>query len=594
MSDFRELTDRATTKLRRDRDLRLEVTRELETHLEASAAEFRAADYSEEDAQAAAVKAFGDPDTMANDLWDANRFRLKIRVWAWWVARLTLLPTCVIAALLFIVSGLTATTRLNEVTSGVGPHQEGLLAWQEQRLKSKMTAEQRLIYFGDESADDPIDRWRAVRDAHPAEVLDQLELISIMLSRLPEAPKLDPWPPNDPEGYGGPYFPPTDDDLAQHAAAQTLHGQAKEALLAELERGAAMDPDNGIYALLTAGLALHGFEFDDESPDATVAVSVLRSGGEPGEREDWHLNRWPVDIDRGVLDEALPWFEVAAGKPYISMHTSDRVRRRLAQLPAPRSMQEYMQRLSTEIQTLLPMLGHARRVSRAVGAEALWRAEAGDAAGALDILDQLDAVTASLASSSDVLISLLVARSIESLERAYRVAVWQALGQEAKAENALASSDALARYWRAEWRDRFDSAEDKTLSQRSGVVMGQIVTVIPGYDVDTTPFRKAEYTLVDRGVLTTGLIAMIVLSALASLLGVWSLWRKRGAHEGAVLLWIGWRRLAWVIGGAAGLPVLGFWVWSWTPWSGRGYGLNYSFAALVWYLPLVLTVGVLL
>lgn len=279
MSDFRELTDRATTKLRRDRDLRLEVTRELETHLEASAAEFRAADYSEEDAQAAAVKAFGDPDTMANDLWDANRYRLKIRVWAWWVARLTLLPTCVIAALLFIVSGLTATTRLNEVTSGVGPHQEGLLAWQEQRLKSKMTAEQRLIYFGDESADDPIDRWRAVRDAHPAEVLDQLELISIMLSRLPEAPKLDPWPPNDPEGYGGPYFPPTDDDLAQHAAAQTLHGQAKEALLAELERGAAMDPDNGIYALLTAGLALHGFEFDDESPDATVAVSVLRSGG---------------------------------------------------------------------------------------------------------------------------------------------------------------------------------------------------------------------------------------------------------------------------------------------------------------------------
>ncbi|MEM1109496.1 MAG: permease prefix domain 1-containing protein [Planctomycetota bacterium] len=569
MAEFRELIEQATRRLSRDRELRLEVSRELESHLEASAAEFLGADYSEEDAHAAAVQAFGPPEEVAEQLWEANRFRLKWRARAWWLARLTLLPACVLATLIFAVSGISTVSRSSQIWDGVDYSYNPVMRWQERRLKGRMTAEQRLIYFGDESADSRTDRWRAVRDANPQEVLDQLELISMMLSELPDTERA-------PEAFAA----------------------GRQDLLVELERGSDLDPDNGVYSLITAGLWLLPIadDFDHNAVDATVVIETLRFKGGQLERTESKVYRWPDGADEQALSLALTALEEAASKPYLTMHVSDRVRRRLAQLPAPRSMHEYLGRISREVGTLLPSLSYFRTAFRLVSAAALRRAESGDQEGALYLLKQLDTVSAKLAASAEPLISLLVAHSCEHLQRVAEVAVWRALGDEAEAAEALARSDSLAVVY-ANYRQG-DSAEarefDEYLMQTSGALMSTLIPAVPGYRVDTSAFRKAEYATVDRAALTVGLLVIVVLSSLISLSGGYQSWRNRRSGNGPLLLWIGWRRLGLALAGGVGLPLMGFMVWVWTPWSGRAYGLNYTLTPLAAYLPLCLFAGLLL
>jgi len=547
----------------------MEVSHELASHLDASVAEYQAADYSEEDARDAAIKDFGDPDAVADGLWEANRFRLSLRAWGWWAARLTLLPACVLTTWLWVVPGLFSGSGVFQPGPGTGIDAVGARSV-EARTKAGMTEAQRLIFYGDETADNDIDRRRAVRDAWPDEVLYQLELIAAMLSDLPDRPELD----------------------SEIVAAK------RQALRKELERGAAMDPDNGVYALIRASLILDAVPLADEGQDDAAVVSVLVRGGEDGAREDREVPRLGPDADPAVVAEGIRWLDAAAEKPYLTMHVSDRVRDRLAQLPPARSMREYVMRVGHEFGTLLPTLGRARAAVRVAGAEALRQAEAGDAAGAVALLERADGLASALAASSDTVISLLVAWSIRSEVAVARVAAHRAAGDDRRAEAARARSDALVRYWSDVWQAERDPAEEARIEQTSGLLMSTIYPALPGYDVDTTPFRKAEYAVLDRGVLALGLGVLIALSALMSLAGGWGAWRRRdpagpGAENG-VLLTVGPGGWAAVIGGAVVLPVLGFTLWSATPWSGRRYGLNHSWAALVWYVPAVFGVAVLL
>ena len=90
---------RLTRRLEVDEELRLDVARELRCHLEDSAAEFRAAGLSPEEAAASAVKALGDERELAEQLWEANRSRIRLRGVLRWTARATLLPAAAVVVL---------------------------------------------------------------------------------------------------------------------------------------------------------------------------------------------------------------------------------------------------------------------------------------------------------------------------------------------------------------------------------------------------------------------------------------------------------------------------------------------------------------
>ena len=485
--NFDELVGRCTSRFKRDRELRMELGNELESHLAASAAEYEAADYSEADARGAAVKAFGDPEAVAEGLWEANRFRLSLRAWGWWAARLTLLPACVLATWLLVIPGLSPPSGAAglESASGVDTARSRSV---EARMKSEMTPSQQLIFYGDESADNKVDRRRAVRDAYPDDTRYQLELIATMLSDLPEAPERQP----------------------------EIYAAKRAALVQELERGAAMDPDNGVYAIIRSALVLDAGALLDDAPGAGVVVSVLDRKGTNGERVDSEVSRLKPDADPALVAEGLRWLEVASGKPYVSMHVSDRVRNRLAQLPPARSVKEYVMRVGNEIGTLMPTLSRARDRDADCGG----RSAAAGRSGRYRRSDR--------AAGSGRWAFVPVGRVVGHGRFALLGGVVDQIHRSAwpgwRRSGPWGTSDRPRRPWPKATRwcgtgptngtDPRIRRRTNVRLQTSGLMMSMIYPALPGYHVDTTPFRKAEYALVDRGVLMLGLGVLIVLSAL--------------------------------------------------------------------------------
>ncbi|MHC4247678.1 MAG: permease prefix domain 1-containing protein [Planctomycetota bacterium] len=94
-----DLLDEATSSLRDDAELRLDVRAELASHLEEKRDDFIARGHSAEEALDLARQSFGSPDTLARDLLAANRRRMKLRALARLVFRTVALPAVALAVL---------------------------------------------------------------------------------------------------------------------------------------------------------------------------------------------------------------------------------------------------------------------------------------------------------------------------------------------------------------------------------------------------------------------------------------------------------------------------------------------------------------
>ncbi len=540
MARFDDVLDRATRRLRVDRELRLEVRRELAAHLDDTAAEYRSAGYGPRAADAEAVKALGDAEELSEKLWVANRFRVRLRAAAWWGARATLLPAAIGLTLMYLIAGWSTPAMYSTFDAG-GPV-SGPFGWAAQRfvdrLKSQMTADQRLIFYGDESATTHLEAQRGLRDAHPDEPLYQLNYIGVMLSHQGLAEQMEDRNPD-----------------------------AIKAVLHELDRGRKLDPDNGIYDMLEAAIWLReaGALVEDESR------SVMRLRRD-GERDESHPFVWTPEDD-AALARGLAAFAAAADKPHLSAHRLDMLLHRVEQLPPARSLRDYVFRIGEGVQMLLPTLTYQRVMARRVAAEAIRRADAGDRDGALALLDQLRAVNQRAAAGARTLIGLVVADSIRMLELETRAHVHEALGDDDAAARAQADVDDHARQKTAFW-SRDDPQETYEIERRAGMLLGVLMPAIPGYRVDVEAFRMAEYAMFDRLALGVLLVMLIGLALTTSTAGLWLTWRRRADGDRPVLLWVGWRRYAAVLGLGAAAPVLLFVVWTVLPWGGRSYGLN--------------------
>lgn len=80
--DLLKLVEQSTVGLKDDPELRLDVRRELRSHVETAVEEHRAAGKTEEQSLTLAAKEFGSPTEIATDLLSANRGRMKLRALA--------------------------------------------------------------------------------------------------------------------------------------------------------------------------------------------------------------------------------------------------------------------------------------------------------------------------------------------------------------------------------------------------------------------------------------------------------------------------------------------------------------------------------
>lgn len=114
MADFTDILARATHRLRIDRELQLDVEHELRTHLQDAAAEYRDAGHPPDEADDLAARALGDPDDVADQLWRANRGRIRLRAWARWGLQLAA-PVAMVLVVLFVVRQQVDVARAKEV-----------------------------------------------------------------------------------------------------------------------------------------------------------------------------------------------------------------------------------------------------------------------------------------------------------------------------------------------------------------------------------------------------------------------------------------------------------------------------------------------
>jgi hypothetical protein len=249
MNAFDDLLKRLTERFKIDSELRLELMQELRSHLETGSAEYRSAGLPPVEADAQAARALGEEAQLAQQLWDANRRRLRQRAAARWGGA-ALLPAAVAATLLLVV-GLLATLRpvlsllsggntvvyaLREIAETAQP--SDLLT----PSLSSLTPEQRFIFEGD-GAPTRLARDKAVAD------------------RWPENPV-----------YYGNYVATLFTDLRigdRELKAEPSIGE----LVRILDRGEQLAPDDGFYNLLKAHVLLCSSSTIDDDPNHVWTVT---------------------------------------------------------------------------------------------------------------------------------------------------------------------------------------------------------------------------------------------------------------------------------------------------------------------------------
>ena len=565
MSQTTDFIAKITEKLRHDRELRLDISHELQTHLDEAIDEYKASDYDEEAAITQAIKDMGDAEELADDLWQSNRFRMKLRAWCWWIARLSLWPACVLVTFGFIITGLSHVGMLQhsgeygEVpdTGRFNPiHLTSKLI--EEHMRSRMSPAQRLIAFGDEKASDQIQCWKALRDAFPDEPLYQLKYIGTLINTANNEKK--------PEN---------------------------KLVLDELQRGRKLDPDNGVYDLIEASLLIRDVKFVEDAKQSLVFPALRnKPTSDPNEPHHPYCFESPQSLDE--MKQAISLLERAVYHPYITLHMMDMQRLRMAQLPAARSMQEYFIRVTRVQGVYLPPLANSRRLARYIGAAALQQAYKGDGKSAIQWLELSDHWQRKMAADSDTVIKLMVVRSILSLNLYYRAFVYDALGDAQAATKAMqAYADAAKEYDQVMNRFRMTD-EMKEKRKHSGAMLGMLLEVIPSYKIDPTPFRLGEYAVMDRALLTTLLLSFLFVGSLLMLSGAIRVRFAKSTAKRPLLLWVGFKRLGKVIGTSVCLPVLVFVGLLQTPLFGRQWGLDQNMGSLVWYLPLFVGMWLLL
>ncbi len=551
-SSFEELVGRLTARLRIDPELRMDVARELQAHLEDAADEYRRGGYAEDEAAATAVKALGDPAELEELLWQANRKRIAWRRAAKWTARLTLVPAAVVVTFL-LAGSLVTGGRMLDFVHGMTSSD---FTWNLTAIRSSiedanLSEEERFILHGDPAATTELERAESIRRRWPDNPIYYGYYISHYL----------------------PYSAGWHED-------STLHDLQE--VLARLDQGERIEPDNAAYNLIKAAL-LFRLSSQVVVPDRVevkdVTAAALPEGVDPAEisytRSDGELyadHCVEVQItDPKVFERALEEYARAVPKPRCTLHAMDMARLRLEILGQPASMAEYLAQTTLLVNVLLPELAFHRSTGRAVAGYAVDLAGQGDPEQAQRLIQDVEIVAAKIGAEPSTLIELLVARAVHNMAVAHDVCIAKKLSrpqQAAEAQERLFADaeafDALRRVFTS--RDVID---------QSGLIGSILMPALPNYQPDLTPLKRAEYAVAERAGLAALLLGIMALTLASGLIAAVGWWRTRGTDQTPKLLFVGWRRMGWICLLAVVLPVGGYVLYAHLlPLGNRKYGLN--------------------
>lgn len=536
MTAFDDLTERLTRRLRMDAELRMEVARELRTHLEDAAEEYRHAGADGAAAQVQAIKALGDENELAESLWQANRGRMRLRAVARWAATAALLPAAVATVVLLLVH---AGVGVFSDPTGLPGH------W----LKA-MSPDERLILLGDANASTPATRLKALVDRWPDNPVYYANYVSAVgiryeTNRIRDANRL----------------------------AQVLE-------LAD--KGEKIDPNNGFYNVLKATWLI-GSSGDVEDDPSRIYTATDRLG------KATTRPMWKVTVRDGQrFQQGIAELRRGLAKPELTGREIELTTQRMSLLPQARNMTELLAKSQVEMTTVLGQLSQYREMAKAVSAYAIGRAAAGDACG-VDLAHSVEVMGNKLGAGSSTITELLVAQAIRSTTLAGMEQVGKELGDGQVTARALEQRQQSEQLFRDIW-----AGPVAQLDPHAGILWGVLTPSIPGYQAVFEPLRTTEYCTYMEAALMLLLVLLVVVSAVFGVATIWGAVAGRGG-KGPVLVFVGWRRIAWIMLVSVILPLASYGVYAW--WlvaTAEAYGINYAIGRVLLEWAVVVTAVIVL
>jgi hypothetical protein len=545
MGQFDEVVERLTDRLRIDPELRMDISHELKTHLEDSADEFRQAGYDEAEASETAVKAFGDETELSQQLWLANRGRIRVRQVIKWSARIVLIPLSIAMIFVGLTGFSSVISSLQKISGRNGNYGSNIPGTR------SLSEEERFIFFGDPSAKTDVGKQKSISDRWPENPIYYANYVNSVLNSLERAE-------NDSPAF-------------YHDPAKALD------VLPLLTKGEQIEVENGFYNIAKAGILFNISSTLKEYPKLTY---ITRDSN--GKEKTSNYRRVMI-TDPERFKQGVEEFRKGVFKPIHNSHSMDMLRVRLGLLPPVNDFVEYISRSAYGIPSALPMLGYERHIARMLCAYSLELTNEGKINEAKDLLNITAMFGSKRGASGETLIELLVGQAIYQLPLAYEIQGYQLLGLPVKADAAKKQLKVEEDFlYSLRHPPEYEKKNREQLGTMYAGTMDRLL--LPAMGGEKTwnfgPAREMDYVLYKRiGVLIIFIVLVEFSLIFVTITGV-NLLRWRKDKEGPKLFFVGWRALVKIGLLAVVLPIAIYGIYLYgLPTAGK-YAFSFAWARL--------------
>ncbi len=522
MSNHEEFIRRATEKLEVDRELQLDVAAELRAHMEDAHEEFRDAGCSDQEAAVNAAKVIGDPDELSEELFQANRFRMRIRGILRWAARLTLIPAAIliIGTLALNFTGVFQTDFPKQIPESWMTH---------------LTEDERFVLRGDPSDTTELERAKSIHER---------------------------WP-DDPIFYA--HF--AIEYLGTYANQRRMlrNPEAVSQTLAVLDKGETIDPDNAWYNFQKAWLLIGSSSKMSDDKTRTCQLPDCRTSA------DRHYYQKIEIHDTATFQRGLEEFYAGLPKERCTALWREMIDRRIELLPEPDNITNVFQRIIVPCMSNLPLATY-NKLARSIGAYALQLADEGNPE-ALQLNSSNRLMSMKAGSGSQLLVEMLVANIATQRACMLEEHLLAQLGRPGDAEKVRRLNEELA---------SIEKMSRGTVSVEFAKSSGMFWNFWTVFDVEKSltmenfqPMRTAEHILATQIALLGLLAVLIVIAAILATAAVESLFARK-ANKG-LLLFVGWKQIARICLASILIPLSAYGLYLYLQISPLdAYGINYT------------------
>jgi hypothetical protein len=532
MDKLNQSLDLFTEGLRSDPEIRLDIRKELQSHLEEKIAEETAHGHSNAESIALALKTFGSPVEVADGLAAANRNRMKFRARMRLLAGTLLIPAVLVCSF-FSLNMASSFSILDLLFRGDCSSFGASKKMFSFDIFRRYTPEQKLILYGDSDKKTRVEQQKAIWEKFPDNKIYAANYIIALV--------------------GG------------------NSGRSRSFIIDEIGRAGRLDPDNALYNYLTAGIMLQD------------ACNEVKLSGE--NRKTKPQCRFEVK-NRVLLEKAMREYLDGVNKKYCNSYSLDLLKQRLQIMGEVNSLTGQIEQTILAAGTLLPQWSQYRTIGKYMPEYAGILINEGKKAEALQCLNTWKQFFQHVNSDDNYLIGVLVTVAIAGIDAEKLPPLYEKLGMAETAKTVALDAELLRKPVN-EWREK-KLRRINVVQREAGTLAGMLLPTL-GRELtseELAPERYVEYVFCQK--IALALINLALIAGMILAIGAALYWRFR---NGARLLLLSPPPLTVlkILGLGVVLPCVVYFVLSQIELlSGYDYGLSANGARFVAQMALLL------